>query len=250
MGIMNPEDTVMDSKWFEYDWRFESEYAVLGVEMGYAADDDMRSKYAELVTVTADSKRDMMTDSEWRKFESIKNKLIRKFGVQYTGFVKLSRRAIYIFYAQNRSTASAMEVYLSKYRFISCDTKTDVDWNNYFKLLYPTDTKLQTDENAKTIDLYRRMGDVLTAPRKVTLHMYFPSESLRILFEEQARLSGFAIGESEFSMEYDKPHGVQIHKISPLYKRDLDEITTRAMNIARRYDGQLTYWEAEKIKKR
>ena len=238
----------MDSRWFEYDWRHENEDAVFGVEMAYAALDEIRIRHSELLIVTAEGKGGHVTESQWRKFEAIKNRLVRHYTIQYAGFIKAASNARYYYYTPDASVAASIEVYLSKYRFISCDSINDTAWKYYFKLLYPTAAKLQTEENAKTIGLYSRMGDSLTTPRKITLHMYFPSESLRILFEEQARLSGFAIGDSEFGMEYEKPHGVQIHKIAPLLKRDVDELTTRAIHIAKKYDGDLVYWDSLSIK--
>ncbi len=238
----------MDSRWFEYDWRYEDEDAVFGVEMAYAAADDVRGKNSELLIVTIEGKQGFIKESQWRKCEAIKNKINRNYTVEYGGFIKSAKNARYYFYAPNRSIVSSLEVFLSKYDFMSCDTISDGRWKYYFKLLYPTTAKLQTEENAKTIELYRRMGDALSLPRKITLHMYFPSESLRILFEEQARLSGFAIGDSEFSMEYENPHGVRIHKIAPLLKRDVDEMTTRALHIAGKYEGNLLFWEAATIK--
>ena len=88
------------------------------------------------------------------------------------------------------------------------------------------------------------------ALRKINYHMAFPSESARLLFEEEARLSGFAIGEASYVPEQDCPHGVLVLKMSKLIKADIDEQTTRLIGIAQKYGGRLDFWDCVLIPKR
>ena len=75
-------------------------------------------------------------------------------------------------------------------------------------------------------------------------------ESLVSLFAEEARLSGFAIGESEFRPEFEEPHGIKLQCISTLDKREIDALTTKAIRIAAKYEGHLEYWDSPVVPKK
>ena len=79
--------------------------------------------------------------------------------------------------------------------------------------------------------------------------MAFPLETLVPQFAEEARLSGFAIGDAEFNPDIDVPYGVKLHIISSLLNEDLDKYTTLAIYTAERYGGRLLYWESPIIPK-
>ena len=125
----------------------------------------------------------------------------------------------------------------------------DPEWNTYLNLLYPDAAKYYTETNRKNAQLYRKNGDCITAVRRLTLHMAFSLETLVPRFAEEARLSGFAIGDAEFNPDIDLPYGVKLHIISSLLNEDLDKYTTLAIYTAERYGGRLLYWESPIIPK-
>ena len=73
--------------------------------------------------------------------------------------------------------------------------------------------------------------------------MFFKSEPKMLTFSERARLDGFAIGETEFVPEQETSHGVVLIQLSALRKKEIDDITTRAINLAKEYGGILSYWD-------
>ena len=131
-----------------------------------------------------------------------------------------------------------------------CGFAKEPRWQSYFKLLYPNAAKYQTVLNGEFIQLMEKRGDNVDAARRLNLHMFFPTEPQRLLFSEQARLSGFAIGDALYKPEQEMPYGVILHRVSTLMKQDLDGVTTRAIRLAEKYDGSMTYMDSASVPKR
>jgi hypothetical protein len=85
--------------------------------------------------------------------------------------------------------------------------------------------------------------------RRVTFSLFFATESIMLLFAEQARLSGFAIAGPVYEPEHELAYGAAIVRLSTLDKAEIDSLTTRAVRIAEKYGGELRYWESPVVRR-
>ncbi|NLB62473.1 MAG: DUF695 domain-containing protein [Clostridiales bacterium] len=238
--------------WFEYDWQFEGADALFGVDQGINFDLDKHGK--SLITMLCTSRQTALKISEIKAFERKKNSVVcvqkKGFNISYVGYIETMNIVRYYFYTDNCDNLNLLESMFKNQKRISFDCRQDDSHSFYTTVLYPSAAKLQTELNREQIFAYKNRGDNVDVPRKINLHMYFASEPLRILFEEEARLSGYAIGEAEFTMEFEQPHGVIVHKISSLNKHEIDSVTTGIIVVAEKYEGVLMFWDSAFIPKR
>lgn len=68
-------------------------------------------------------------------------------------------------------------------------------------------------------------------------------------FAEQARIAGFVYSAPAFSPERELAYGADIVRLSSLRKKDIDELTTKIINLAARYGGELGEWSSPIIKR-
>ena len=145
----------------------------------------------------------------------------------YAGYIEDAYRRVMFFYTDKASRIEALDDMADRERYLYCSAgaSDDPEWNTYLNLLYPDAAKYYTETNRKNAQLYRKNGDCITAVRRLTLHMAFSLETLVPQFAEEARLSGFAIGDAEFNPDIDLPYGVKLHIISSLLNEDLDKFS-------------------------
>ena len=166
----------------------------------------------------------------------------------YVGSIKTKKQVQYYFYAKSNAMLDEAKALAKKQRSLRCrvDCIHEPMWDTYFNVLCPDDAKKQTEKNRETLELMEKHGYSLSSTRRISLHMYFPSEPKLLEFAEAARLGGFAIGDTEFMPEQTLPHGIIIIHLSSLRKKEIDDITTRAIVLAKQYGGTLNYWDCPK----
>ena len=110
--------------------------------------------------------------------------------------------------------------------------------------------RYQTVENQRMLALLQKQGDDLARSRRVRLYAFFPTEPCRLLFQEEARLIGFALGDPLFEPDQELPYGITLLCITPLVKKRLDAITTEIIRAAARQGGELSGWDCAVVPKR
>ncbi len=241
----------IEEKWVEYDWQAEKQRAVFRVDTALydIAPMPTHGVLFGIVTTGRDGKLgDSMRDTLSRQ---LAERLEKKVGLVYAGSVSVEGRTKLFLYGSSVSQLDAVESAADRAMFIKCrcSAASDEDWKTYFKLLYPDAAKMQTLWNKRTIAMMKKQGDVIDAARRINLHVFFPTEPLRIMFDEQARLSGFAIGEPEFAAESSLPYGTVIRRISTLDKAEIDILTAKAVYLAEKFDGRLVHWDCAIMRK-
>lgn len=247
---MNKDKKIIVSDiWYEYDWRFKNADAVFSVNTQY--EEDYESLGDVLVIIECRSSRKVMTDGEYRRYENLRDKLLKKLDIVFVGLIESLSCVRFYFYANTGDIAIDIEKYIKHIaNHVSCECKFDKEKTFYLNTLLPDAAKRYTEENRKQLKTFYDNGDNTEAVRKLNFHLLFPSEPLRILFEEQARLAGYAIGETEFIFEQDLPHSIVVHKMLSLVKSDVDDATTQLVRIAEKYDGILGFWDCVLVPKR
>lgn len=239
------------SEWLEYYWELEGEETLFGVELSLyrRAPDPKAPLLVYLCCQTADE-RDL-TPSDIKRAESLANKCARRARTVPAGFVQADSTRQYYYYVADKEQYDVMKELASNEKKLFCRVggKREENWATYLDLLYPDEAKYQTVKNREQVKKLRNIGDSTESARRINLHMSFRTEQDRLVFEETARRAGYAIGEPEYHTDSDLPSGVVIYRISTLRRRDIDAVTIRASNLARRMLGKLLYWDCNIVPK-
>ncbi len=239
-------------QWFEYDWPLDGKPARFMVDLALSG--APRDGRPVLLSISCESRRgkaEALSGFESARAEALCRKVCKALAAYYAGFIETGAQRQYYFYVRERDMLAEAEALAGKAPFLLCQAgcAEEPRWTTYEKLLYPDAAKLQTEENRKRIALMLAHGDHAGAARRIALFMFFPTETAMLLFSEQARLSGFAVGEPVFAPEHALAYGVSIVRIARLHKPAVDELTTRAIRIAEQFGGELRYWEAPMAKR-
>ncbi len=241
-----------ECKWFEYDWRFDGEPAVFGVDSSVRF--DSAQDHPSLLTLLfSDPKGKALSDKAFGKITDCVNKCCSIWfklsengnnGNFITGFVRTARiLRIYLYLNDESECRTLAKLIMKRLRFSSSsEIVTESAHNTFFSLLSPDDAKLQTVGNAELINSMRANGDN-AAPRRINLHLAFKNEPLMLSFSSLALKEGFAVGLQEQHENDEFPCGIILHRICALKKQDIDNLTTNSIMLASIFEGKLLYWD-------
>lgn len=231
-----------DSNWYEYDWRYNGVDAEYCVDVSYDGREDELPEV--LLSMRCKGGKKGLTESGYRRYEKLRDKLIKKCALVYVGLIETREAVYFFFYTESHDVTACIDKIIRHMEDrVSYDCRYDREKDMYRNNLIPDAAKLYTEENREHLRMFEKNGDCMTAARRVNFHVAFPSEPLRILFEEQARLSGYAIGVPEYSPEKETAYGVVVYKMLALNKPDMDDATTRIITIAQKHEGKLMFWD-------
>ena len=240
-------------QWILYDWTVREQPAVFEVDPSYsepaAGYDTLLYCFAE----PSDGRAAAFSKAQARRLDGIPKKLEKILApCLYVGRIRMTGQCQFYFYAQDETRLEALELFCEKERAVSLSSGRahEPQWPSYFQLLYPDAAKYQTILNGELIERMRHKGDTLVKIRRLTFFLFFPSEPCRLLFQEQARRAGFAIGEPTFRPELSEPYGLSVYALSSLEKAQVDALTTRAIRAAAHQGGVLLNWSAPVERKR
>ena len=243
-----------EDTFFSYVWPLQGVRAHFTVDTGY---DEPMAGYETLVYCALSPREngaEVFTPREERRCNKIERKLLRALpDAVYAGMIHMDALCQYYFYVRDAEEAmEAIEHIADKEKLlcVSPGSAHEPDWLTYHALLLPDAAKYQTVLNAKLIERLRKTGDGLASVRRLTFSMCFPSEQTRLLFQEQAKAAGFAIGEPQFKTELPLPHVLTVHALSALVQEDVDDLTTRAIRAAEPFSGELLRWSCPVMPKR
>ena len=236
-------------EWLKYDWQVEGQPACFCVDMSLmdTAPDQDRQVLVYLCCASRDPNADALTPGESRRAETLLNKCLKSLSPIYAGFIETDAQRQYYFYVESAKALESVNSLIEKEKKLLCTAGVNHEprWQTYCKLLYPDAAKYQTTLNREVTALLKKRGDCIIPSRRVNLHMAFKSELLRVNFEEEARLAGFAIGRAEFHPEQECAHGITLHTVSSLADRDIDALTTRVIRLAEKFEGCLLHWDCQ-----
>ncbi len=243
-----------EDTFFSYVWPVQGTRADFTVDTGY---EEPMAGYETLVYCALSPRESgaaAFTPRELRRLNKLERKLMRALSdAVYAGMIHMDALRQYYFYVRDPEEAmEAAQLIAEKERllYVSPGSAHEPDWLTYHALLLPDAAKYQTVLNTELIERLRKTGDGLVAVRRLTFSMCFPSEQTRLLFQEQAKEAGFAIGEPQFRPELELPHVLTIHALSALNQPDVDDLTTRAIHAAEPFSGELLRWSCPVMPKR
>ncbi len=239
--------------WFVYDWPVRGVPGVFSVDLSYY--DNLPEGHATLLWLSCASQdpEGVFSKGELRRAQGMLARAQKALtGAKYVGSIQLPGQIQYYFYTSREEQLEALEALEMKEKklLITCGRAPEPRWQTYLQLLYPDAAKYQTVDNARIIDALRRQGDGLEASRRLRLSLFFPTEPSRLMFQEQARLCGFAIGDPLFRPEQHLPYGITLYCLSTLDKASVDAYTTRAIREAQRQGGEMMGWDCPIVPKK
>ncbi|MBQ4610752.1 MAG: DUF695 domain-containing protein [Clostridia bacterium] len=238
-------------EWFTYEWHMEGDPAEFAVDTSYLSKAPHPNRPVLMHIRCEMQQQEPLSGRGRRHIDRIEKKCLKELKALYVGRIQDENRRVMFFYTDRPDRCRALEDIADREKYLYCAVgcTDDPQWDTYLNLLYPDAAKFQTEANRKNIDLYRKNKDCISAARRITFHMHFPVESHVIPFAEEARMAGFAIGDTEFSPELEEPYGIALHRIGSLDKAQVDAYTTDAIYLAERYLGKLLYWDCPVIPK-
>ena len=254
-GLFSAPDAgdAIEGKLLCYDWRLDGQPAVFGVDMRLCARAPIRSlpvlAYVGFLPAGG-GELDGKTVAKALKF--IK-KCAKELELSVAGYIETKDELQYYIYLASVADYERMKALASEEKCVECRVggRTEPDWSSYFTVLYPDDAKRETVRNGEIIaELYSK-GDS-EAPRRINLHLAFPTDAARAAFASDALSEGFATGDSIDGSEgnEDCPFELSVHRICALKKWDIDALTVHAIRIAEKHGGRLLYLDCPIVPER
>ena len=239
----------MAKEYFTYDWHMDSAPAQFLVDMTLSEAELDQRPY--MIYVQGKSRNGILSNRERKHLDELEKKCCKKLDAIFAGSIRTSERGVFFFYAKEQDALEVARGLIDKEKVLQCAAgiREEPDRITFHKILYPDAARLFTEQNRKQLQFYKKHGDTLTASRRITLHVFFPAEPLVGLFAEEARVSGFAVGDHEYEPDHELPYGVALCRVSTLDKAEIDAITTQVIRLAARYEGTLSYWNCPVVGK-
>jgi regulator of RNase E activity RraB len=171
-------------------------------------------------------------------------------GAQFVGRITGQRRREFYFYGSepgelDSAVAQAMKAYDS-YGF-ECSSAFQPDWDQYLKLLYPSDTNLQRMFNRRILDALAAHGDDHETERRVDHWLYFPSEEARAAARETLLAIEFTVVDEHLHDEPgdEMPHTLVVSRVDSVDMRTINGITLELARLAAEHGGRYDGWESQ-----
>ena len=245
------------SNWFAYDWELGGQPAEFHVDLSYVDSFDTLGDFTTLLYVSCFSlspDAQAFDKRQQKQLDGVLSQCLKALGSKavYVGFIAVQAQRRYYFYtSDSRLLVSLMSVCEDNSRFrMECTKAEEPNRQTYYRLLLPDRAKQQGADNEQYIRSLCQRGDDTAAKRRVNLHFYFPTTQGRSLFERDAKLLGFAIGEDRYIPEQELPYYLVLHAVSPLEKVAVTQLTTKAILAAEVYGGILEHFDSAFVPKR
>jgi hypothetical protein len=171
-------------------------------------------------------------------------------GAQLVGRITGQGRREFYFYGSEPgefdvAVGRAMKAYES-YGY-ECSSVFQPDWNQYLKLLFPSDTNLQRMFNRRVLDALAAHGDVHETPRGVDHWLYFPTEEARATCRDTLLAIEFALVDEHRNAEPgdEMPHALVVSRVDSVEMRTINGITLELARLAAQYGGRYDGWESQ-----
>lgn len=143
-------------------------------------------------------------------------------------------------------TANAAMKHFQNYSF-EYGSRTDMEWEVYQQLLFPTNNEWQIIQNHHTCDQLKESGDNLKIQRAIEHKMYFETQSSRALFMDEIKEEGFSILNEIEPTEDTALYGLQFYRIDVPFYYNIDTLTLHLINKGQMFSGQYDGWETSLV---
>lgn len=127
-------------------------------------------------------------------------------------------------------------------------TRSDPDWNTYFRFLYPSDEDRERIQNRRTCEDLERNGDSLEKERPIEHWAYFPDSDSRQKFSTQAASLGYNIEALIEPESQQDSYGIRLSCVGIPSIANIDALTIPLFRAARDHGGAYDGWETEVVR--
>lgn len=245
------------SNLFSYNWYLKEAPASFQVDLEYAGKFDLLGDFTTLLYITclpADPEQTAFGRREQSLLVKVQKRISQLLGDAgaFVGSIDLQAQRILYYYTNDAKRLLAINAYCGKEGrlALTCTRANEPNQQTYYQLLYPDGVKLQGVENARLISAMKQRGDLLSAHRRINLHLRFYGAPGMQRFADLAREEGFAIGNMDFIPEREYPHGLTVHCLLPLEWEPLTAATTELIALSAGCQGILEYVDCAFVEKR
>ena len=239
--------------WFTYDWSVRQAPAIFTVDTQYERPLARAQTLLYCSCMPVDETAEELSAGEVRRVERLIKQIQRELPQSVcVGDIRMRAQWQFYFYTKDPQEAQVLDELCEFERklYCQCGSANEPNWLTYFSLLMPDAAKYQTEQNRKVIAMMAERGDGRRVSRRITFLVFFPTEQEALLYKQQARYSGFAIGNDVYAPEMELSYGVELCCVSNLRKRSIDQYTTTAIRLAEPLGGSLLRWECPLVPKK
>jgi hypothetical protein len=185
--------------------------------------------------------------------ESLDAMLSASCGAQLVGRITGAGRREFYFYAAepgdlDAAAANAMKAF-ETYKY-ETGSSFQPDWDQYVKLLYPSESNLERMQNRRLLEALAEQGDIHEAPRKVDHWMYFADEAARTTCRDTLVAIEFTVEDETQSEEPDDPlpYVLVVSRVDPVDSHTINGITLELARLAAENGGSYDGWGCDAMK--
>ena len=128
--------------------------------------------------------------------------------------------------------------------------KADVTWDLYMNCLYPNDEIKNFMSNRDTVIQLKNAGDLSEYPRKIEHYARFSSKNDCALFIADIEKLSYTV-DNQKAIDHKKySYEVKFHKEATTTMESVSEITTKLMELSKKYYGAYDGWETYVVVKK
>lgn len=200
------------------------------------------------------SDKGMTTSQEFPAISAIEDELTKqtaeKCGGIYAGRITGDNRRELYFYGTDkknfkRAVKDAMSGFRS-YRF-DFDAQKEPDWNQYFKVLFPSDENMQRIANRDLLDVMEQRGDTLEPARDVHHWIYFKTSEDREWYASQVSALGYMTEDKPDRPDDTHPYGLAITRDQSITPDLINDAVLELFRLAKQVGADYDGWEAQLI---
>ena len=242
---------------FFYEGTAKDENASFAVDLSLAERFDQLGDYTTLLYVTClptRVRKGGFSRRDYRNLEAVHRDILSLLGsaAVFAGSIDVSGQRWLYYYTNDAKLYLRLSEFCEQEGSLrlTCSRLDEPDRETYFKTLYPDATRLQQVKNLALIEAMRKRGDDTEKNRRINLKLRFGSLPRMQEFCTRALEEGFAIGETDFDADNERPYGVTLHCIRPLSPAALEDLTNRIIPAAEAFDGRLRFLDCAFVEKR
>ena len=240
---------------FEYDWLHDKQPSHSIVDISCAERPAVRNAHPYLLTLCLHPRKKNSKDrlGPWMRYRSGSitrklQKICKGALAVWVGTRQYANRTELFFYgaAEENLRWLAQQTH-SRALHGEDDIVPDKNWSVYDGSIYPSAAQKQVVKNEIWFQRMKKSGDSITIARRINHYLLFPNELERVKFEGMARQAGFVLGDPFFAPEAPLAYGICVHHRSAILLEQINQSTTRLVEVASPFGGQYEYWDCALI---
>lgn len=247
----------MSDDWDFYFARVAGAVSSIFVDLGIRPDAPVEKRPWLLwvfVTLKAPNAEGLSTNEEAPTLQAMGEALDANIsatcGAQMVGRITGAGRREFYFYAEepgplDEAVRTAMNSF-GGYEY-ECNSTLQPDWDQYLRLLYPSESNLQRMFNRRVLQELAERGDSHETPRKVDHWLEFPDEATRGACRDTLVAIDFQVEDEYFDEDEgdDLPHTLVASRVDSVDSHTINGITLELARVAGENGGRYAGWECQ-----